>query len=96
MSTHHPSPFVFDETRLSEPAYFEDIRQRMLNAHSVLDRSLCTWFLSPHCHRCPHCSRTLTHTGLQALRDGDARAHQCCGADVRPRTGDVRPRTGDV
>lgn len=63
--------------RLTEPAYYAQ-QQALYESDPVR----WAWYLREHSHVCKRCQRTITHTGLDAERDGDA-SHLCCGADVR-------------
>ncbi len=66
-----------EASRLTDPVYFET----MLAKYRA-DPRRWLWYLNYHHHGCKRCNRVLLHTGLEAVRDGDA-AHQCCGRDVR-------------
>jgi hypothetical protein len=68
---------TLDIARLAEPAYFAE-RLAIYQA----DPLRWAWYVRVHVHRCMQCAREVSHTGLEAERDGLA-AHLCCGRDVR-------------
>lgn len=64
--------FIYDPERMSDPVYFAQLNERYKTGTGV----------RPHSHTCKACGRVITHTRLEALRDGSA-SHVCCGKDVR-------------
>jgi len=64
---------ICDIQRLSDPAYFAAIAARYSTGSAS----------QPHSHVCQWCKRTITHSRLEALRDGEVESHLCCGQDVR-------------
>jgi len=73
---------TFDVGRLQEPGYFGAIEAQLRARTHISEAIVARWFLEPHTHRCPRCQREITHTGLEATRDGPE-AHRCCNRDVR-------------
>jgi hypothetical protein len=69
-----------DIARLTDPEYFE--ARRVHYAKHAVGDAYAAWYVNLHSHTCRACGRIITHTGLEATREGIA-AHQCCGADVR-------------
>lgn len=63
--------------QLTDPTYYA---QQLALYQS--DPLRWAWYLRTHAHKCKACGREITHTGLEAERDGDA-VHLCCGRDVR-------------
>jgi hypothetical protein len=68
---------ALDPARLAEPVYFAE----RLAAYQAMGPG-GSWYVNTHTHTCPSCRRVITHTGLEATREGAA-AHICCGQDVR-------------
>lgn len=66
-----------DVARLQDPVYFAAMNEKYrANPMQWL------WYVNYHHHGCKTCQRVWLHTGLEAVRDGDA-SHMCCGKDVR-------------
>lgn len=57
----------------SDPAYYDTIVKQYAGTH----------YVDIHNHTCKTCGHVITHTKLEALRDGDLENHTCCGIDVR-------------
>lgn len=71
---------TLDIPRLAtDPDYFAERK-----AFYQADPQRWFWYVHTHTHRC-QCGREISHTGLEAERDGLA-AHTCCGRDVRDYT----------
>jgi hypothetical protein len=68
---------TLDIPRLSDPAYYAE-RAALYAA----DPNRWAWYVRVHVHTCRRCAKRLSHTGLEAERDG-LPGHLCCGHDVR-------------
>ncbi len=69
---------TLDLARLAtDPGYFAE-RLALYQAEPMR----WAWYVRVHTHSCPSCGRKISHTGLEAERDGAA-VHLCCGHDVR-------------
>jgi hypothetical protein len=65
--------FLYDPAQMQDPDYFAKLNERYKAGTGV----------RLHSHTCSLCGRVITHTRLEALRDGEKLSHTCCGKDVR-------------